>query len=90
MSSFHLQWVYYLSKAFPADFCLLYDRITCRPIVVGEIEALRSKLRGMFCLAAVLRADCKEFYDFSIRSLTLQQAEGNALAVAVQVNVCRM
>jgi hypothetical protein len=40
-------------------------------LYVGEIEAPRSKLRGMFCLAAVLRSDCKEFYNFSIRSLTL-------------------
>jgi hypothetical protein len=47
------------------------------------IEAPCSKLQGMFCPTAVLRADCKEFYSFSIRSLTLQQAAGNALAVAV-------
>jgi hypothetical protein len=59
-------------------------------LYVGKIEAPRSKLRGMFCPTAVFRSDCKEFYNFSIRSLTLQQAAGNALAVAVQVNVCRM
>jgi hypothetical protein len=33
------------------------------------IEAPRSKLRGMFCLAAVLRIDRKEAYHFLIRSL---------------------
>jgi hypothetical protein len=40
------------------------------------IEAPRSKLRGIF--------DRKEVYHFRIRSLTPQQAAGNALAFAVQ------
>ena len=40
------------------------------------IEAPRSKLRGIL--------DRKEVYHFLIRSLTPQQATGNALAVAVQ------
>jgi hypothetical protein len=47
-------------------------------------EAPRSKLLGMFCLAAVLRSDRKEVCHFQIRSLTPQQAAGNALAFAVQ------
>jgi hypothetical protein len=38
----------------------------------------------MFCLAAVLRSDRKEGCHFMIRSLTPQQATGNALAIAVQ------
>jgi len=38
----------------------------------------------MFCLTAVLRTDCKELCHFWIRSLTLQQAAGLALAIAVQ------
>jgi hypothetical protein len=46
----------------------------------------------MFCLAAVLRSDRKEFYNFLIGSLTPQPAKhcrqaeptGNALANAVQ------
>jgi hypothetical protein len=39
----------------------------------------------MFCLTAVLRSDRKDFLSFfQIRSLTPQQAVGNALAVAVQ------
>ena len=33
------------------------------------IEAPRSKLRGMFCLTAVLRIDRKEVHHFLIRSL---------------------
>jgi hypothetical protein len=41
------------------------------------IEAPRSKLRGIF--------DRKEICYFQIRSLTPQQAAGNALAFAVQV-----
>jgi hypothetical protein len=49
-----------------------------------EIEAPRSKLRGMFCLTAVLRTDRKEVYRFLIRSVTPQLATGNALANAVQ------
>ncbi|MBW1744540.1 MAG: hypothetical protein JRJ47_14100 [Deltaproteobacteria bacterium] len=40
-------------------------------------EAPSSKLQGIF--------DCKEAYHFEIRSLALQQAAGNALAVAVQL-----
>ena len=54
---------------------------------IPNIEAPCSKLQGIF--------DCKEFYNFWIRSLTpqprqdgisavLRQAAGNALAVAVQ------
>jgi len=35
----------------------------------------------MFCLTAVLRSDRKEVCHFQIRSLTPQQAAGNALAV---------
>ena len=35
-----------------------------------RIEAPCSKLQGMFCPTAVLRADCKEVYYFKIRSLT--------------------
>jgi hypothetical protein len=38
----------------------------------------------MFCLAAVLRSDRKEGCHFMIRSLTPQQATGNALAISVQ------
>ncbi len=57
-----------------------------------RIEASRSKLRGMFCLRAVLRGDRKEVCHFQIRSLTPQPAKhcrqaepaGNALAFAVQ------
>jgi hypothetical protein len=49
-----------------------------------RIEEPRSKLQGMFCLTAVLRSDRKERCDFMIRSLTPQQATGNALAIAVQ------
>ena len=41
-----------------------------------HIEAPRSKLRGIF--------DRKEVYHSQIRSLTPQQAAGNALAIAVQ------
>jgi hypothetical protein len=50
-------------------------------------------LRGMFCLAAVLRSDRKEVCHFSSRSLTFtpmnpdgsgQIGTGNALAIAVQ------
>jgi hypothetical protein len=40
-------------------------------------------LQGMFCPPAVLRGDCKEFYNVQIRLPTPQQAAGNALAVAV-------
>jgi hypothetical protein len=47
-------------------------------------EEPRSKLQGMFYLAAVLRSDRKERCHFMIRSLTPQQATGNALAIAVQ------
>jgi hypothetical protein len=52
--------------------------------ISAVIEAPCSKLRGMFCLAAVLRSDRKEVCHFQIRSLTPQQAAGNALAFAVQ------
>jgi hypothetical protein len=39
----------------------------------------------MFCLTAELRNDRKDFLShFNIRSLTPQQAAGNALAFAVQ------
>ena len=38
----------------------------------------------MFCRTAVLRIDRKEFCLSLIRSLTPQQATGNALTVAVQ------
>jgi hypothetical protein len=38
----------------------------------------------MFYLTAVLRGDRKERRHFMIRSLTPQQATGNALAIAVQ------
>jgi hypothetical protein len=63
------------------------------PTCLVEIEAPCSKLQGMFCLAAVLRSDCKEYYNFWIRSLTPQPAKhcrqaeptGKALAVAVQL-----
>jgi hypothetical protein len=44
-----------------------------------DIEAPCSKLQGIF--------DCKESSHFQIRSLTLQQAAGNALAIAVQVQI---
>ncbi len=49
------------------------------------MEAPCSKLQGMFCRAAVLRSDCKEYCHFLNRLLTPQQAAGNALAVAVQL-----
>jgi hypothetical protein len=52
-----------------------------------KIEESRSKLRGMFCRAAVLRSDRKEFCLILIRSLTPQQAMGDALAVAVQYRI---
>jgi hypothetical protein len=39
----------------------------------------------MFCLTAVLRSDREERCHFMVRSLTPQQATGNALAIAVQV-----
>jgi hypothetical protein len=39
----------------------------------------------MFCPTAVLRSDRKECCHFMMRSLTPQQATGNALAIAVQV-----
>jgi hypothetical protein len=52
--------------------------------IISSIEDPCSKPQGMFCPTAVLRGDCKEFYNFSIRSLTLQQAAGNELAIAVQ------
>ncbi len=45
------------------------------------MEAPCSKLQGMFCLAAVLRATVRNSVCFLIRSLTPQQAAGNALAV---------
>jgi len=43
----------------------------------SELKISRSKLRGIF--------DRKEVCYFQIRSLTLQQAVGNALAFAVQL-----
>ncbi len=49
------------------------------------MEAPCSKLQRMFCLAAVLRATARNAVYFLIRSLTPQQAAGNALAVAVQL-----
>jgi hypothetical protein len=49
-----------------------------------KIEAPRCKQRGMFCLAAVLCSTVRNWALFSIRSLTPQQAAGNALAFAVQ------
>jgi hypothetical protein len=48
------------------------------------IEEPRSKLQVMFCLTAALRSDRKERCHVMIRSLTPQQATGNALAIAVQ------
>ncbi len=47
------------------------------------IEEPCSKLQGMFCLAAVLRATVRNSANFLVRSLTPQQAAGNALTVAV-------
>jgi hypothetical protein len=61
------------------------DDVSRHSTEVFLIEAPCSKLQGMFCLAAVLRSDCKELYNFWIRSLTPQQAAGNALAAAVQI-----
>jgi hypothetical protein len=60
---------------------------------MNQIEEPRSKLRGMFCRAAVLRIDRKEFCLILIRSLTPQHAKhcrmaeptGNALAISVQI-----
>ena len=46
--------------------------VPCSPATAGQ---------GRFCLPAVLRSDRKEICHFQIRSLTPQQAAGNALAV---------
>ena len=43
---------------------------------LSGIETPCSKLQRMFCLAAVLRSDCKEFYQFF-----------DSLAVAVQIYI---
>jgi hypothetical protein len=40
------------------DICM---RLTMQSF--GDFEAPCSKLQGMFCPTAVLRADCKEFYN---------------------------
>ena len=53
---------------------------------VPIIEEPRSKLRGMFCLAAVLRSDSKELRLILIRSLTPQQSMGNVLAARFKSN----
>jgi hypothetical protein len=45
--------------------------------IFNKLKILRSKLPGIF--------DRKDFYLFLIRSLTPPKAEGNALAVSVQL-----
>jgi hypothetical protein len=70
-----------------ARLCLYigFVNVLCRRLRRIEkpagIEAPRSKLRGIF--------DRKELCRFQIRSLTPQQAAGNALAFAVQVTGSR-
>ena len=76
------------------SFIGLYQSPATR-ITLPVIEEPRSKLRGMFCLKAVLRIDRKEFCLILIRSLTPQHAKhcrtaepaGNALAFSVQFRV---
>ena len=60
----------------PSDFC--NERVYT--VMVG-IEEPSGKPRGTFCLTAVLRSDRKEFCLLLIRSLTPQQATGDALAI---------
>jgi hypothetical protein len=50
-------------------------------VQTAKIEPPRSSLRGIF--------DREEVYHFLIRSLTPQQATGNALAIAVQLQLPR-
>jgi hypothetical protein len=40
-------------------------------IISSSIEAPCSRLQGMFCPTAVLRGDCKEFYNLWIVSIPL-------------------
>jgi hypothetical protein len=57
--------------------------------IIGRIfEASPCKPRGMFCLAAVLRSTVKDVVFINSRSLTPQQATGNALAYAVHILHC--
>ena len=64
---------------FPLSFCHKQHGVLWRQnrFSFSLFEAPRSKLRGIF--------DRKEVCYFQIRSLTPQQAAGNALAFAVQV-----
>ena len=63
---------------------MVRNQIGCRELLLAAVEMglkpPHSKLRGMFCLTAVLRSPVR-IISIRFRSLTPRQAAGNALAI---------